>query len=303
MKIFFSVCLTIILIFSFATVAFADYTINVTIEPEGGGTVEGGGAHKAGRNATLVATPSTGYTFNGWYKDKETEPFSTETTFIFEGEADRNYTAKFNPAITVTVTADNAQGGTVSQSGTGSYMPGENVTLTAITSNGYTFSGWFDVANSASAVSTESSYSFVVEESKNIIGKFTPSFELDVAAVPIEGGTVTGSGTYEGNKVATITAVPSDGFKFVGWFPADNTGDPISTQAEFKLNMDTNVSIIARFEKVISDNVLKTIIIIIIGVLVAALVVFFIKKKNGVPTSRGGSSGGSKGKGKPKRRF
>ena len=40
---------------------------------------------------------------------------------------------------------------------------------------------------------------------------------FSVVATAGEGGTVTGSGTYKLNTQVTLTALPSEGYHFVGW--------------------------------------------------------------------------------------
>ena len=56
-----------------------------------------------------------------------------------------------------------------------------------------------------------------------------PSFTLTVTAT--EGGTVTGGGTYESGTTATLTATPSDGYKFVQWSDGDTNATRTVTVA------------------------------------------------------------------------
>ena len=47
------------------------YTLTLKAEPDGGGTVEGGGSYGAGTEVTVTATASDGYVFTAWYEDAE----------------------------------------------------------------------------------------------------------------------------------------------------------------------------------------------------------------------------------------
>jgi len=77
-----------------------------------------------------------------------------------------------------------------------------------------------------------------------------PTFTLIVDAVPEEGGEVTGSGEYESGETVTITAAPSDGWLFEGWFrvfgPDDEAFISEELQIEFEMPAE-NVVIEGRF--------------------------------------------------------
>jgi uncharacterized repeat protein (TIGR02543 family) len=42
------------------------YTLTVTIDPEDGGIVTGGGTYQAGASVNVIATPDAGWSFTGW---------------------------------------------------------------------------------------------------------------------------------------------------------------------------------------------------------------------------------------------
>lgn len=48
---------------------YPDYTI--VLKAGTGGSVSGGGTYVKGNNITLIATPSSGYIFDGWYENGE----------------------------------------------------------------------------------------------------------------------------------------------------------------------------------------------------------------------------------------
>lgn len=67
-----------------------------------------------------------------------------------------------------------------------------------------------------------------------------PKFTLTLTAT--EGGTVTGGGTYESGTTATLTATPSDGYKFVKWSDGD-------TNATRTVTVTADATYTAVFEK------------------------------------------------------
>lgn len=67
---------------------------------------------------------------------------------------------------------------------------------------------------------------------------------LDTVALPIEGGTTSGDGSYALNAEATVTAVANAGYRFASW--TDN-GVVVSTDSTYSLTMDVNHSLIANF--------------------------------------------------------
>ncbi len=60
---------------------------------------------------------------------------------------------------------------------------------------------------------------------------------------------ITGSGTYEPDTTATITAVPNPGYRFTGW-----TGDASGTVNPLTITMDADKTVGATFEKDMSDS-------------------------------------------------
>lgn len=119
------------------------------------------------------------------------------------------------PTFKISLTA--GTGGTVS--GAGTYEVGSSATIKATPNSGYRFVKWSDGNTSAtrtitkttsdiSANVTNLSYSAVFE-------KIT--YTITTAVSPTGTGTVTGGGTYEQGKTATLTATPNTGYKFVKW--------------------------------------------------------------------------------------
>lgn len=64
--------------------------INVAVDPDGGGTVSGGGYYDEGEQVNLIATPASGYKFSQW-SDGNTSASRTITV----GSSPTTYTAYF----------------------------------------------------------------------------------------------------------------------------------------------------------------------------------------------------------------
>ena len=97
------------------------------------------GTYFPGDKAAVTASTNPGYTFVGWYDGGEKLTDSLTYDFAMPSES-ATYTAKW---IKVTVVSEDTGKGTVTPL-TGTYFPGDNVTVTASTNLGYTFTGWYD---------------------------------------------------------------------------------------------------------------------------------------------------------------
>lgn len=70
------------------------YTITAKAEPDAGGTVTGAGSKEEGSQCTLVATPKSGYVFDGWFENGVL--VSDNSTLTFTVNADRTLVAQFD---------------------------------------------------------------------------------------------------------------------------------------------------------------------------------------------------------------
>ena len=70
------------------------YEITVAADPEGHGTVTGGGTYNYGETATLTATPNSGYLFAGWTENGEL--VSEEPSFTITVTEDHSFVAHFD---------------------------------------------------------------------------------------------------------------------------------------------------------------------------------------------------------------
>ncbi len=142
------------------------YNINVSPNPNIGGTVTGGGNYNGGQQCTVTATANTGYTFVNWTENGEVVTTNASYTFIVTGN--RTLVANFTlNSYTITVTADPTEGGMVT--GAGNYNHGTSCTLTATANENYEFINW---TKNGIEVSTDATYTFMVTASEEYVAHF-----------------------------------------------------------------------------------------------------------------------------------
>ena len=164
-------------------------------------------------NVTLTATANYGYHFVNWTNNNG-DILGTETTITVQALRDSVITANFgHNSYTVTASTNPLASGTIE--GTGNYDYLETCTLTATPATGYYFVNWTE---GSTVMSTSTTYSFEVTDSKNLVANFdTLTYNLAASVNPAESGTVEGTGTYKHFKTATLTAIPANGYHFEQW--------------------------------------------------------------------------------------
>lgn len=132
--------------------------------------------------------------------------------------------------------SDPEEGGVLE--GAGQYPAGEEVTVTALASDGYVFAEWLDA--DGEQFSADASFDFTMPEGDVVL---TASFvEDDVALYTLElladpegSGIVFGSGLYEAGEPIAVSAEAEPGFVFESWTDAD--GQVLSTVSAFIYEM------------------------------------------------------------------
>ena len=143
---------------------------------------------------------------------------------------------------TVNVSANPANGGTVT--GGGNYQAGQSCTVTATANSGYTFTNW---SENGTIVSTQPSYTFVVNGNRTLVANFQAlpqNYNISVSANPTNGGTVTGGGTYQQGQQCTVHATANTGYTFTNW---TENGNVVSTQANYTFTVNSNRTLVANF--------------------------------------------------------
>ena len=203
------------LVANFTFIPLPIYNVSVSANPNVGGTVTGGGAYEEGQPCTVTATANIGYTFNNWTENGVV--VSSDATYTFVVNDNHNLIANFTiNTYTISVSANPANGGTVTGGGTFNY--GESCTITATTNEGFTFINWTE---DGSFVASEPTYTFTVTDNRNFVAHFTenplPFYTITLSAKPDNGGTVIGGGSYQEGQSCTVKAFPATGFKFEQW--------------------------------------------------------------------------------------
>ena len=85
----------------------------------------------------------------------------------------------------------------------------------------------------------------------NVQENNTTQFNIEVTTDNSKGH-VTGTGTYDEHSNNTLTATPSDGYQFIGWY---NENTLLSNECSYTINnLQQNYNITARFEKINTIN-------------------------------------------------
>ena len=189
------------------------YTVNVVSENPLLGSVTGGGTFPAGTVIEIGATPSPSARFVSWDDGNTDNPRTVTVT------GNITYTAKFEALqnYTITVVSANPAMGTVEGSGT--FMEGTVINISATPLTGYYFIGWSDGnADNPRSITVTANETYVAQFGTNPVQTFT----LTVMCNSSEGTTI-GSGTYTAGSTATIAAFPNSGYLFDKW--QDNVTD------------------------------------------------------------------------------
>ena len=148
--------------------------ISVSVNPANGGTVSGGGSFEKEQSCTVTAIPSADYVFKNWTENGSQVSSDANYTFTVTGNRDlvANFTYNGGAQIqyfTVNVSSNPVEGGEVQ--GGGTYREGKPCTIKAIPKSVYTFINWTD--ENGDLVSTDLSYTFIVECDSNLVANFS----------------------------------------------------------------------------------------------------------------------------------
>lgn len=196
--------------------AVTEYVLDVTVAPEGSGTVTGAGSYASGASAELTAAPAAHWVFSHWSGDLGGDANPATLTMDANKTVVANFTQVLYP-VTESIVGD---GGSVQRVPDGvAYPYGTIVTVTAVPTDEWHFDHWTGAVTGSSL-----SGSFEVIGAMAYTAHFTQWYPLTTAIVGEGGVARNPSGEFfEPGTPVTLTATPMPGSRFDHW-SGDLTG-------------------------------------------------------------------------------
>jgi hypothetical protein len=180
----------------------------------------------------------------------QTGMYSTYTYNAIDGLLFLNASFYVGNAITyfIQTSSNPVNGGTTT--GGGYFNTNQYCTVSATPNSGYYFVSWTE---NGITVSVNSSYTFLVNGNRNLVANFSPlnQYYITTMVNPVNAGYTTGSGVYNLNQAAVVTAIPFTGWKFDNW--TENT-NIVSTDSVYSFIVLNNRTLVANFSPLISVN-------------------------------------------------
>ena len=227
-----------------------NYTLITSMNSTTGGQVSrvpNKDLYVSGEKVTVSATANPGYKFTGWTGVST----SKDTAVTVTMNSNLTLTANFEQVTyTLETNGNPINGGFVSRSpNKDTYTYNAEVTVTADTANGYTFTGW-----SGASTSKAASITITMNGNKTLTANFQQvQYTLTTSISPSGSGTISRTPTstdqtkYTWGTTVTVTATPSGCYMFTGW---SGTGAPtLASTNPVTITMDGNKALTANFQK------------------------------------------------------
>ena len=220
------------------TGAWPSFSVNVIIEPEGAGEVNGTGIYNQGASATLTITSdsSNGYSFEFWGNGQT----GSSNPLTLEVNSNLNLTANFG-LNTYSLTVNAGTGGTAT--GSGNILHGNLITITATPSTGYSFTGW---TGDGITDPTASTTTVNMIQARTVTANFAlNTYSVNVIITPNNAGSVNGAGTYNHGDTVTLSAISNtaDGYTFDYW-----SGSSVGSENPLTFQINSDMNITANFD-------------------------------------------------------
>ena len=148
-----------------------NYTLTV-VASDGGSVSSAGGTYDKGVAVVITAIAAAGYTFSGW-EGSDSSDAVLNLTMTANIALTANFTQNAIDPTQYTLTVSAGTGGSVSSVG-GTYDEGAEVTIIAISSDGYTFSSW------VGSVSTQTSLTITINADVTLTANFTQNISSSI---------------------------------------------------------------------------------------------------------------------------
>ena len=237
------------------------FNLTVAVNNAALGNVKGSGSYRYQTTATLEATPNAYCRFVAW-QDADGNTLSTANPYAYTVTAASRITGVFEEmTYRVTTASQPTAGGDVTGGGNYPASKSQKIELTAEAKDGYTFSHWAITANGETREESDNPLTLVsghINSDYACTAHFEPvRYRITAVAEPEQGGSVEGDGYYIYQSQARLTAVPSEGYRFVGWRDAA-TGTDLSAQTVYTLQATADRRLTARFELESYDITVKS---------------------------------------------
>ncbi|MCO5232974.1 MAG: T9SS type A sorting domain-containing protein [Chitinophagales bacterium] len=208
------------------------YHISSKAYPSNAGVVSRDSSYLQCQSVIVKALPSLGYNFDSW--TEQGHVVSRDSTYQFFATSNRILKAIFVPKeYKIELNASPVDGGILA--GEGIFNFGDSTSVVAKPRARFNFKSWTE---NGVVVSTDSVFSFSVLKDRVLTANFVlKEFSIEVLASPIEGGVLTGGGTYEVGSPVSVSAQAAEGYVFKNWTEA---GQEVSTNKvmNFKATSD-----------------------------------------------------------------
>lgn len=168
----------------------------------------------------------------------------TRTKALTMNEGTTSNTSEGDDNFLVSVSAS----GIGSATGGGRFDAGQACTVVATPAGGSTFVGWKRGSASGETISTQASYTFVVESDITLVAVFeggsVPSYTISASVSPAGYGTVSGAGSKQMGTTCTLVATPAQDKVFKRW---TENGSTVSTSAQYSFTVDRARTLVAVF--------------------------------------------------------
>lgn len=191
------------------------YSVSINLNDTSMGIVAGDGSYTYGQTVSLVATPNDHYSFFGWYDGDSL--LSQDSNYSFSmSDKSLAYSAKFVKNYKLNIsTDDSAKGSVVSPT---EWSEGLEVTIRAKANDGYALDYWYD--DDLNEVSNNPSYTFIMPGNDvSLYALFTTGYTFSVSSEDDSKGTVSdASNRYKEGASITVAATPTGDCVFEGWY-------------------------------------------------------------------------------------